>query len=73
LAIWQNDAVVESFFRLLKRERIKRKIYAGRAKAKEDIFDYIAMFCNPVKRHSYNDGLSPVVFEKQYQARLASV
>ena len=76
-----DNAVVESFFQLLKRERIKRKTYASRAKAREDIFDYIKMFYarrkslwdNPVRQHSYNNGLSPVVFERQYQARLASV
>lgn len=68
-----DNAVVESFFQLLKRERVKRKTYASRAKAREDIFDYIELFYNPVRRHSYNNGLSPVVFEKQYQARLASV
>ena len=68
-----DNAVVESFFQLLKRERIKRKTYASRAKAREDIFDYIEMFYNPVRRHSYNNGLSPVRFEQQYQARLASV
>jgi putative transposase len=33
-------------------------------KAREDIFDYIEIFYNPVRRHSYNDGLSPVRFEK---------
>jgi putative transposase len=65
--------VVESFFQLLKRERIKRKTYATRSKAREDIFDYIEMFYNPVRHHGYNNGLSPVRFEQQYQARLASV
>jgi len=76
-----DNAVVESFFQLLKRERIKRKTYATRSKAREDIFDYIEMFYdrrkspwdNPVRRHSYNNGLSPVRFEQQYQARLATV
>jgi hypothetical protein len=77
-----DNAVVESFFQLLKRERIKRKTYASRAKAREDIFDYIEMFYdqrkspwdNPVRRHGYNNGLSPVVYEKQYQAlRLGAI
>jgi putative transposase len=68
-----DNAVVESFFQLLKRERIKRKTYATRSKAREDIFDYIEMFYNPVRHHGYNNGLSPVRFEQQYQARLASV
>jgi putative transposase len=68
-----DNAVVKSFFQLLKREQIKRKTYASRVKVREDIFDYIKMFYNPVRRHSYNDGLSPVRFERQRQARLASV
>ena len=68
-----DNAVVESFFQLLKRERIKRKTYATRSKAREDIFDYIEMFYNPVRHHGYNNGLSPVRFEQQYQARLARV
>ena len=67
-----DNAVVESFFQLLKRERIKRKTYASKAKAREDIFDYIEMFYNPIRRHDYNNGLSPAVYEKQYQARLGS-
>ena len=61
-----DNAVVESFSQLLKRERIKRKTYASRTKARGDIFDYIEMFYNSVRRDSYNDGLSPVRFEKQY-------
>ena len=68
-----DNSVVESFFQLLKRERVKRKTYATRAQAREDIFDYIEMFYNPVRRHGYNNGLSPVLFEKQYQARLGNV
>jgi len=68
-----DNSVVESFFQLLKRERVKRKIYVTRAQAREDVFDYIEMFYNPVRRHGYNNGLSPVLFEKQYQARLRNV
>ena len=36
-----DNAVAESFFQLLKRERIKRKIYSTRELARQDIFDYI--------------------------------
>ncbi|EHP0780193.1 IS3 family transposase, partial [Salmonella enterica] len=36
----------ESFFQLLKRERIKKKIYGTREEARSDIFDYIEMFYN---------------------------
>jgi len=47
-----DNAVAESFFQLLKRERIRRKIYTTREEARSDIFDYIEMFYNPKRRHS---------------------
>jgi len=68
-----DNAVAESFFQLLKRERIRRRIYADREEARRDVFDYIEMFYNPKRRHSYADGLSPVQFEQQYFKRLESV
>ncbi len=60
-----DNAVAESFFQLLKRERGKRKIYPIRGHARADVFDYIEMFCKPVRRHGNNQGLSPIEFEKQ--------
>lgn len=39
-----DSAVVESFFQLLKRERIKKKLYGTREEARSDIFDHIEMF-----------------------------
>lgn len=39
-----DNAVADSFFQLLKRERIKRKIYTTRDDAKMDVFNYIEMF-----------------------------
>jgi putative transposase len=68
-----DNAVAESFFQLLKRERIKRKIYPTRQDARADIFDYIEMFYNTKRRHGYNNKLSPVDYEKQYAMRLTSV
>jgi len=61
-----DNAVAESFFQLLKRERIKRKIYATRDDAKMDVFNYIEMFYNPKRQHSSNNGLSPLEYERQY-------
>ena len=60
---WDN-AVAESFFSSLKKERIKRHIYATRQEAKSDVFDYIEGFYNRVRRHSHLDQLSPLVFEQ---------
>lgn len=68
-----DNAVAESFFQLLKRERIRRKTYLTREDARQDVFDYIEMFYNPKRRHSNNDRLSPVNYEKQYFERLAGV
>ncbi|PZQ35394.1 MAG: IS3 family transposase [Pseudomonas putida] len=68
-----DNAVAESFFQLLKRERIRRKIYARRDEARSDIFDYIEMFYNPKRRHSSAMQLSPVEYEKRYFLSLESV
>jgi len=68
-----DNAVAESFFQLLKRERIKRRVYATRDEARTDVFDYIEMFYNVKRRHNHADRLSPVNYEKQYFERLASV
>jgi len=61
-----DNAAMESFFQLLKQERIKRRIYSNHDEARADVFQYIEMFYNPKRRHSSNDGLSPVEFEKRY-------
>ena len=68
-----DNAVAESFFQLLKRERVRRKIYLTRNLAKQDVFDYIEMFYNPKRRHGVSAGMSPVEYEKQYFERLESV
>ncbi len=60
---WDN-AVAESFFSSLKKERIKKRIYKTRDLAKADIFDYIEVFYNRKRRHSHLGGISPVAFEQ---------
>lgn len=61
-----DNAVAESFFQLLKRERIKRRIYPTRESARLDIFNYIEMFYNTKRQHGSNGGLPPVEYERQY-------
>lgn len=58
-----DNAVAESFFQLLKREKIKKKIYSSRAEARSDIFEYIEMFYNSKGRHGSNDQRSPLDYE----------
>jgi putative transposase len=59
---WDN-AVAESFFSSLKKERIKKRIYKNRDIAKAEIYDYIEVFYNRTRRHSHLSGVSPEVFE----------
>jgi putative transposase len=61
-----DNAVAESFFQLLKRERIKRRIYATREQARQDVFNYIELFYNSTRRHGSSGNLSPVNYEKRY-------
>jgi putative transposase len=58
---------------LLKRERIKRRIYATRNDARTGIVDYIEIFYNNKRRHGFNDLLSPVEYKEQFKERLVSV
>ncbi len=62
-----DNAVAESFFQLLKRERIRRRTYLTRDAARQDVFDYIEMFYNPKRKHTNNGMLSPVDFEIRQQ------
>ena len=61
---WDN-AVVESFFNLLKRERIRRKKYKTREEARQDVFDYIEFFYNRTRMHSSLGYQSPDQYEAQ--------
>ena len=64
---WDN-AVAESFFHTLKVELIHGTIYNTRQEAKTAIFEYIEVFYNRQRRHSYLGYLSPVDFEKKNAA-----
>ena len=60
-----DNAVVESLFASLKRERIKRRKYRTRDQARADVFDYIERFYNRKRRHGYVGNISPVQFENR--------
>jgi len=61
-----DNAVAESFFQLLKRERIKRRIYVSRDDARQDVFNYIELFYNSKRRHGSCGKVSPIEYEKRY-------
>jgi len=69
---WDN-AVAESFFSSLKKERIKKRIYKNREMATADISDYIESFYNRTRRHSHVGGVSPDEFEAAARRSLRSV
>lgn len=68
---WDN-AVVESFFGTLKQERVQWKNYQTRHEAQQDILEYISVFYNNKRLHSYLGYQSPTQFERK-MAELSKV
>ncbi len=64
---WDN-AVAESFFSSLKKERTRDIAYRTLAEARADVFDYIEGFYNRKRRHSTLGQLSPLEYEARKQA-----
>jgi putative transposase len=64
-----NNAPVKRFFGLLKRDRIRRRIYSTKDAVRADVFDNIEMFYNPDRPHFSNGYLSPAEFERRYTQR----
>lgn len=63
---WDN-AVAESFFGSLKQERVHWRNYQTRLEAQQDVLNYISMFYNSYRLHSYLGYMSP----NQYEADVA--
>jgi len=61
---WDN-AVAESFFGSLKQERVQWRNYQTRNEAQQDIMNYIAMWYNSRRLHSYLSYKSPNQFETE--------
>ena len=59
-----DNAVAERFFGSLKRERTTNRYYATRQEARDDVIDYIEMFYNSRRKHSYLGYVSPNEYEK---------
>ena len=59
---WDN-AVVESFFGSLKQERVQWRNYQTRYEAQQDVLQYISMFYNSHRLHSYLGYKSPNQYE----------
>ena len=61
-----DNAVAESFFKTLKKELVRKQVFLTREIAASKIFEYIEMFYNSKRRHSYLGFISPTEFEKRY-------
>lgn len=61
---WDN-ACAESFFATLKNEEVFNRLYKTREEAIQSIFEYIAVFYNRKRRHSFLDYVSPEVYESR--------
>lgn len=68
---WDN-AVAESFFGSLKQERVYLSKYETREMARRDIIDYIEMFYNSKRKHSYLGNVSPKEFEERNSLKEAA-
>jgi putative transposase len=62
-----DNAVAESFFHTLKTEHVYFEEYETRGQAKQSIFEYVEVFYNNRRRHSFLNYVSPSEFEKGYQ------
>ncbi|AZB44412.1 IS3 family transposase [Bacillus sp. FJAT-42376] len=61
-----DNACIESFHGLIKRELIFQRSYETREEAKQEIFEYLVHFYNAKRIHSACDYMSPLEFERQY-------
>ena len=59
---WDNS-VAESFFGSLKQERVQWRNYQMRNEAQQDVMNYITMWYNSLRLHSYLGYKSPNQFE----------
>jgi transposase InsO family protein len=60
-----DNAVAESFFGTLKTELVDHEDYLNKQDAKQSIFEYIEVFYNGRRRHSYLGYISPAEFEER--------
>jgi putative transposase len=67
---WDN-ACAESFFSTLKNEEVFCKIYQTRKEARSSIFEYIEIFYNRFRKHSFLDYTSPENYERKWFKKIA--
>jgi putative transposase len=61
-----DKSVAESFFATLKVEFVHETLFHTRAQATHEIFEYMEVFHNRVRRHSFLGYISPMEFATNY-------
>lgn len=61
-----DKEISESFFKLLKRERIKKTFSGTRVDVRNYIFDYLEIFKSSKLRHGSGNQMSPAEYENLY-------
>jgi putative transposase len=67
---WDN-AVAESFFKIIKSEMIYHTTYLNQAHAKAEIFEFIEIWYNQKRKHSYLNYLTPDQFGQTTKKKAA--
>ncbi len=62
-----DNAVVESFWGTMKEEGIEEKTFLTHKEAKEVLFEYIEIFYNRKRRHSFLGYVSPTAYEEMWK------
>ena len=68
-----DNAMMESFFAILKTELVYFETYRTRTEAKQSIFEYIEVFYNRFRKHSALGYQSPAQFEQQLNITIPPV
>lgn len=63
-----DNAVAESFFGTLKTECVDHEDYRSKQEAKQNLFEYIEVFYNQRRRHSYLGYISPAEYEQRHSS-----
>jgi putative transposase len=63
-----DNSVAEAFFSSLQRELLDQHHWTSRDQLAQAIFEWIETWYNPRRRHSYNNGLSPLDYETAHAA-----
>ena len=66
---WDN-AVAESFFATFKKQTVLGRPLVTQAEMRQQVFEFIEIYYNRVRRHSANDWVTPVEFERLYYQNL---